>query len=450
MADVAVWDTLAGPAGPIGPPGPPGPNVTALVNSHGQAIADLDTRQTSVEGGSGAVPLKSRMARNVKDYGAIGDGASHPLSAFYGSLAAAQAVYPHAASLTDEIDWAAWAAAKTATGWPANEGAITVPPGSYRFSPTNVFTLDGAGASATPRFTINARGVRLYAEGDSAIPQLKITNNIVSTTFVHVLGLQFVPNAVRTAVLLNNAQLCVFDGCDFGSASGSTAVEVNGVSSGNRFVGCGFFNLRRAFYLNGCADFLIISGCHFHEGLLGSPLNWIEQISGVGSGGVVINGCFFYGLGGTLPLIRNLNGSGWVIQGNYFERCAAAPAIWLAKDGGKASITGNTFRWGGQHDIVLNGAMLCAVANNVFGVRDPYDGAVPADTYSNVRIIDPFGIGWGSRNTITGNTSEDTAGALDKVVKADASCQNLYVVGNVGAAGFDVLGAGSVVSNITA
>lgn len=44
---------------------------------------------------------------NASDYGWIGDGASHPLSTKYATLAAAQLVYPHVTSLTQEIDWAA-------------------------------------------------------------------------------------------------------------------------------------------------------------------------------------------------------------------------------------------------------------------------------------------------------------------------------------------------------
>lgn len=44
---------------------------------------------------------------NVKDYGAKGDGSSHPLSSYYGTLAEAQTVYPAATALTDELDWAA-------------------------------------------------------------------------------------------------------------------------------------------------------------------------------------------------------------------------------------------------------------------------------------------------------------------------------------------------------
>ncbi|MGC3529535.1 hypothetical protein [Pseudomonas aeruginosa] len=48
---------------------------------------------------------------NVKDYGAIADGAYHPLSERFATLADAQAVYPHATALTDSIDWAAYQAA---------------------------------------------------------------------------------------------------------------------------------------------------------------------------------------------------------------------------------------------------------------------------------------------------------------------------------------------------
>lgn len=44
---------------------------------------------------------------NVKDYGAIGDGNSHPLSNFFSTLTQAQAAYSVATALTDELDWCA-------------------------------------------------------------------------------------------------------------------------------------------------------------------------------------------------------------------------------------------------------------------------------------------------------------------------------------------------------
>lgn len=44
---------------------------------------------------------------NILNYGAIGDGESHPLSERYATLAEAQVVYSFADSLTNEIDWCA-------------------------------------------------------------------------------------------------------------------------------------------------------------------------------------------------------------------------------------------------------------------------------------------------------------------------------------------------------
>lgn len=43
----------------------------------------------------------------IEDYGAIGDGQSHPLAERFATLEEAQKVYPDATSLDDEIDWCA-------------------------------------------------------------------------------------------------------------------------------------------------------------------------------------------------------------------------------------------------------------------------------------------------------------------------------------------------------
>jgi hypothetical protein len=51
--------------------------------------------------------LKRNFIDVIKDFGAIADGISHPLSEKYSTLTAAKAVYPHATALTDEIDWCA-------------------------------------------------------------------------------------------------------------------------------------------------------------------------------------------------------------------------------------------------------------------------------------------------------------------------------------------------------
>ncbi|API59643.1 hypothetical protein BSL82_10195 [Tardibacter chloracetimidivorans] len=67
---------------------------------------------------------------SVKSFGAIGDGALHPLSERFGSLAAAQAVYPHATALTDSIDWAAGQAALN------TNRRVWWPHGDYRMNKT--------------------------------------------------------------------------------------------------------------------------------------------------------------------------------------------------------------------------------------------------------------------------------------------------------------------------
>src|SRR5262249_24429511 len=105
----------------------------------------------------GAVGVKMRstaeLCANVKEYGAIGDGRSHPLSERYGSVAEAKADYPHATSLEDEIDWAAIQAAIAATVAAGGPGAVCVPAGQYLITKTLSLTtshplhLFGVGAA---------------------------------------------------------------------------------------------------------------------------------------------------------------------------------------------------------------------------------------------------------------------------------------------------------------
>ena len=89
----------------------------------------------------------------IRPDGAIGDGASHPLSERFATLEDAQAVYPHAAALTDEIDWCALQgaiAAATAQGSGAvhvpNRGTPYVLNRSLTLNP-NCVTMRGDGAS---------------------------------------------------------------------------------------------------------------------------------------------------------------------------------------------------------------------------------------------------------------------------------------------------------------
>jgi hypothetical protein len=71
-------------------------------------LIDGRTRQIEPMSAADVTSYRNNGALNAKyNYGAIGDGSSHPLSGSFSTLAAAQVMYPHATSLSDETDWAA-------------------------------------------------------------------------------------------------------------------------------------------------------------------------------------------------------------------------------------------------------------------------------------------------------------------------------------------------------
>lgn len=83
---------------------------------------------------SPTLPARTMVARardsvNLRDFGAIGDGAQHPLSQRYSTLAAAQAAYPGITdlTLTDQIDWAALQYSQIQSTYPT----IEIPDGHY-------------------------------------------------------------------------------------------------------------------------------------------------------------------------------------------------------------------------------------------------------------------------------------------------------------------------------
>ncbi|HDS0956547.1 hypothetical protein PshuTeo2_36060 [Pseudomonas hunanensis] len=131
-----------------------------------QAVGDAALRQ-ALASGAGASMVGWRMrtiadrlndTANVKDYGAIADGTLHPLSEQFASLAAAQAVYPHATALTDSTDWAAFQAALN-SGTPR----IHLPAGHYVFNKGNSRNtntmLEGDGFSTVLDYSGSSSGL---------------------------------------------------------------------------------------------------------------------------------------------------------------------------------------------------------------------------------------------------------------------------------------------------
>lgn len=119
-------------------------NVRSLVlqAAIGQSHPLLEMRSTSgavigeiLVSSHVAAPLRDRGGQvyNVLTYAAtatqrdmLGNGASKPLSGYYGTLADAQVAYPLASALTDELDWAVMQKAETAANV-AGGGIVHVP-----------------------------------------------------------------------------------------------------------------------------------------------------------------------------------------------------------------------------------------------------------------------------------------------------------------------------------
>lgn len=97
---------------------------------------------------------------NVKAFGAIGDGQSHPLSQRFATLAAAQLIYPAATALTDEIDWAAAQLAANTVCTRAS-GYVVYPQGTFFQNRTVDVTCDGTKVSG-----VAEDAVRIVRRGD--------------------------------------------------------------------------------------------------------------------------------------------------------------------------------------------------------------------------------------------------------------------------------------------
>ena len=109
--------------------------------------------------------LDSGTQVNARVYGAVCDGGSHPLSGYYGTLAAAQAVYPFVTSLSQQLDYAAAkAAANAAFGADGSENGtntalnkpLVFPAGTCNFGSdellirnANGIRIEGAGKTST-------------------------------------------------------------------------------------------------------------------------------------------------------------------------------------------------------------------------------------------------------------------------------------------------------------
>lgn len=99
-----------GPTGLTGAPGTAAAAASTLAGLPAATAGEIRRVTNDVRGlwfadGLQWLALSGRVV-DVREFGAIGDGAAHPLSDRFGSLGAAQAVYPFVTALTQQLDYA--------------------------------------------------------------------------------------------------------------------------------------------------------------------------------------------------------------------------------------------------------------------------------------------------------------------------------------------------------
>ena len=146
---------LMWPAAALGQSGPNWPKgyIPRADEWQSLAISKLDMNgpsgaTTTTPPGGGARGLSSRTQDifNIRDFGAIGDGVTHPLSTTYATLVAAQAICPEATALTQETNWCAIQAATDKAAAKTYGAIIYAPAGRYLISSPVTATLTGAQA----------------------------------------------------------------------------------------------------------------------------------------------------------------------------------------------------------------------------------------------------------------------------------------------------------------
>lgn len=180
----------------------------------------LNLQQTTEQIELGPVRVRYSLPEDgwwfdVRDYGAIGDGGSHPLSESYGSLGEAQAVFPHAVSLNDEVDWAGIQKAIEACKV-VGKATVYLPPGRYRLGRAVRPEVDDLTLLGTPGTTLVIDPARL-ADSPEAILVNKegsptpanVRRVTIENITVEITNGPGADQGSTSAVQMNNCQDCI-------------------------------------------------------------------------------------------------------------------------------------------------------------------------------------------------------------------------------------------------
>ncbi|MGN7200875.1 hypothetical protein [Arthrobacter sp. SAFR-044] len=144
-----------------------------------QAAAEVSTPGKSARTAlDGIYPQRGNLPPNAKDLGARGDDTSRPLSTLFATIADAQAVYPAATALTDELDWAVIQSCINANG------GVYLPSGTYRINKTITATSPVImGDRRIPKLYMTANNLPILSvTGSPKISDVRLTYNRQQTS----------------------------------------------------------------------------------------------------------------------------------------------------------------------------------------------------------------------------------------------------------------------------
>lgn len=147
--------------------------------------AGTDSTKLPLAGGTMTGPIvglkdKGGQVFNVKAYGAVGDGSTHPLSGTYGSVAAAAAVYPfvgtvHYIKVTDPgKDYASAPSVAFSSGSAVAHAVVA----DQQVSRVNL-TSGGSGYNVPPKVTFSGGVCTYYPKADAIVSGGAVTSVIV-------------------------------------------------------------------------------------------------------------------------------------------------------------------------------------------------------------------------------------------------------------------------------
>jgi hypothetical protein len=291
--------------------------VAKLLSSAGASIVGWVTTGTGATARSVQATLRD-LPLNPRDYGAIGDAFFHPLSERFGTLGAAQAVYPFVTSLTQSIDGVAIQAALNEAALDVNRrGTVRVPLGYFVLSeslqlPSHV-TLEGVSQHgsvlfnqltplAAPMIVNKAPDALIYATirnlniyGGSYgvkidVPPPNEGGEIAGLTIENVAFLLQSNKCFAVSQQLQTSRFInvTFDG---NNTAANGFYSPAGSNNANLWMGCNFLNFVQASIFINAGSSNQLVGCRFEGGGLADDGKRTLQFNAMQS--LTFLGCYF-------------------------------------------------------------------------------------------------------------------------------------------------------------